>query len=375
MPDFNNSTNCDEKRKFFLVAPDLSFAAANVSMDGARTFKGVAYSGEVVTDHFWWNAVIFDLEGISFSHGRMPVLKDHDPSLILGYTTAFSKSGRLEVEGTFLASSQEAAKVIEMADENYPWQLSVHIAPDHVQILQRGDKDMVNGKEVAGPMHVFRKATIREVSFCAVGADRGTSATVFSVGKPINQPKEVEMPVNIQPAEPPKAPGSLERDLAIQSLSDDKNSFAAKCGALEADKARLAGENAELRAQAKTLSFELENLNGSLARLREEAETLRKEKFELTKSSREALLAEDYKRLGLGFDAKSEAVMAVLAADESVFQAFRLTLGAIQKPQQPAQPPAGAFHSLTPQAPPESPAFSTVSLAELAAKRTRKEVN
>jgi hypothetical protein len=60
---------------------------------------------------------------------------------------------------------------MEMADEYYPWQLSVHIAPDHVHILQREDKDTVNDKRVSVSMRIFRKSTVREVRFLVVGAD------------------------------------------------------------------------------------------------------------------------------------------------------------------------------------------------------------
>jgi chromosome segregation ATPase len=118
----------------------------------------------------------------------------------------------------------------------------------------------------------------------------------------------------------------MERDLAIQTFCDEKNSFATKRATLEAERAKLSGESAELRVQVKSLTFELDSLKDSLTRAREEAETLRREKVEFTVKSREASLAADYKRLGLVFDAKSESVVTILGADEIAFQAFRSTL-------------------------------------------------
>jgi hypothetical protein len=113
----------------------------------------------------------------------MPVLKNHNRDLILGYTTRFSLKDQVMVEGTFLESSDEAKKVITMADEGYPWQMSLNAYSDEEQYLERNLTAEVNGQTVKGPIVICWKSTIREVSFCAVGADSGTNARVFSIGK------------------------------------------------------------------------------------------------------------------------------------------------------------------------------------------------
>ena len=38
-----------------------------------RTFSGVAYSGEVITDHWYWDRIIFDLDSMKIK-GRIPAL-------------------------------------------------------------------------------------------------------------------------------------------------------------------------------------------------------------------------------------------------------------------------------------------------------------
>ena len=308
---------------------------------------------------------MFDLEGVSFAPERMPVLRDHDPSKILGYTTGFSKNGRLEVSGSFLEGSEEARSVAAMADEGYPWQLSVHIVPDLIHNLEPDEMSVVNGRIVNGPLAIFKKSAVREISFCAVGADRGTSATVFSVA-PITHTEVVMTQTKTTP-EPDvgaRPQGGENRDLALKILSDEKGQFAARCAALEAEKGKLLAEAAESRAQSKSLSFELANVKESLERLRTENEDLRRERSELAKSSREAVLAEDCKRLGLSL--KSEALAAVVSADEAVFQAFRKTLGEIKRA--PTEPPAGAFESLA-DFPPEEAFAATPSLAAMAKAR------
>ena len=360
-PEINYTRKLPGLQEFFLVSPALKLAAGA----GPRTFHGVAYSGEVVTDQFFWDAIAFDLEGVEFFPERMPVLRDHDSSQILGYTTGFSKNGRLEVSGVFLEGSEEARKVVQMADEGYPWQLSVHIRPDQILKLEPGSKAVINGREMIGPLTVFKRSAVREVSFCAVGADRGTSATVFSVA-PFTH-TEVVMTDNALAGAPVAGPGASpgdNRDLALKTLSEEKGLFAAKCSALEAEKGKLLAEAAEVRAHNKTLSFELANVKESLERLRSENETLRRERADLSKASREAVLAEDCKRLGVTL--KGEDLAAVVSADEAVFQAFRKTLGEIKRA--PAAPPAGAFESLTPGED-ESEFKAGKSLAELATAR------
>ena len=112
----NNTRKFPGLQDFFLESPALKLAAGV----GPRTFRGVTYSGEVVTDQFFWDALAFDLEGVEFAPERMPVLKDHDSSQILGCTIGFSKNGRLEVSGVLLEGSEEARKVVLMADEGTP---------------------------------------------------------------------------------------------------------------------------------------------------------------------------------------------------------------------------------------------------------------
>jgi hypothetical protein len=252
---------------FFLVSPDLEMP----SRAGPRTFSGVAYSGEVVTDQWFWDAVAFYLDGVKLSPERMPVLRDHDPGRILGYTTGFSKAGGLEVRGTFLEGSADAREVAAMADEGCPWRLSVHIVPDRLETLERGDRASVNGRGVARPLTIFRESAVREAGFRAVGADPGTGAAVFAVGKPGQQ--EVAVSGNngrtraeaAKAAEPPAASGG-GRDLALKTLGDGKSRFAAGRGALEADKGRPAAEAAGARSRLESLDFELATVKDSLAK-------------------------------------------------------------------------------------------------------------
>ena len=71
---FNGWNMADEQNKF-------CFRLSEIALDQPienkkRTFSGVAYSGEVITDHWYWKQVIFDLDSMQIK-GRIPALLEH----------------------------------------------------------------------------------------------------------------------------------------------------------------------------------------------------------------------------------------------------------------------------------------------------------
>jgi hypothetical protein len=327
------------------------FAAADVAAPGKagarRTFTGVAYSGGAITDQCCWESVVIDVDGVKFMPERMPVLLEHDRDRAIGYTTGFDISrGQIQVSGVLLGegASEAAAEVAAMADQGFPWQMSVHIVPDSVESVESGGEAAANGRAFRGPAKIFRKSAVREVSFCAVGADRSTSAAVFAA----REKMEVAI-MSDKTAAPSTAPASArvgDSDLALRTLSDEKSQYAAKCAALETEKGKLLAEAAELRAEAKQLKFELANVKGSYEKAIGENSELRLKMGEAVRATRAALLEDDCKKAGLKFEAARLA--KILEADEAVFQEFRAAFAEARRgPEVPI--PAGAFASMTPQ--------------------------
>ena len=73
-----------DKKQFILLntAPDsLSFAAKN-----GFDFEMVAYSGQVIENHFAWGNLLIDLSGLRFERSRYPVLEDHNTDKKLGFS-------------------------------------------------------------------------------------------------------------------------------------------------------------------------------------------------------------------------------------------------------------------------------------------------
>jgi hypothetical protein len=161
--------------------PELTFAARfeEPAEDGRRRFTGVAYSGQLISRHWAWGDLIFDLSTVEHAE-RVPVLVEHDRSQRAGVIDTFSVSDErgLEVSG-YLLDNAHGKTVADDADAGFPWQMSVNIEPARVEEIPRGDVT-VNGYSLKAPVTVFRNGAIREVSFTPTGADRHTSATVFT---------------------------------------------------------------------------------------------------------------------------------------------------------------------------------------------------
>jgi hypothetical protein len=259
----------------------------------------------------------------------MPVLFEHDSREVVGYTDSVEIGASIKVSG-IITSGETGQMVARLADEGFPWQMSVRIYPESIFVLNKGEQALVNGQVVEGPISIFKDSFIREVSFCALGADRNTNANIYNL-----EGKRMDV-------KNPSAP--LDRDLALQALTDDRNQFKATVEELKSKQTQFIADNAALKGQLQAVEFENKSLKDSLVAARSEADSFR-EKFQaLSQTSRKAILIEDFQKLGVEFKEDDEAIKAILGADEAVFQAFRKTMENLRVPM---KPPAGAFDSTT----------------------------
>ena len=159
-----------------------------------RTFTGIAYSGEPIVDHWYWERIIFDLDTIQIK-GRIPALLEHRTSQRAGAINSHSVSYEegLKIEGSLL-SNEFGTQVAQDSDDGFPWQMSVRIEPSSTEEIAADQTVSVNGKTYQGPITVFRGGRIREVSFCALGADDNTNAVAASHSpKNFNQPEDTDV--------------------------------------------------------------------------------------------------------------------------------------------------------------------------------------
>lgn len=162
--------------RYRFATPAPVFAAA--AEGDRRKFSGIAYSGDVVTGHWYWDAVIFDLSTTT-AKGTVPALIEHNRNQRCGVGQVAINPDNITISGSLL-SNEHGSAVASDADEGFPWELSVHIEPGSTERVLAGTTVVVNGRSIPGPVTIFRNSQIREVSFTPTGADERTSARVFS---------------------------------------------------------------------------------------------------------------------------------------------------------------------------------------------------
>ncbi|WP_336936512.1 hypothetical protein [Acinetobacter beijerinckii] len=186
-----------------------------------RTFTGVAYSGEVIQGHYYWGDVIFDLDTIQMKT-PLGALIDHDTGRRAGVVRNFTKDnqGGLKVSGDLL-SNKNGQEVAQDSDEGYPWEMSVYIVPGSIEEVDRGEVE-VNGKTLKAPITIFRNGVIREVSFCALGADDNTSAVAAShTPKQFNKQEDTDV-TELEKEKAARIEAEQQRDAAQNELKQFK---------------------------------------------------------------------------------------------------------------------------------------------------------
>lgn len=167
------------------------FIEAAPGADGVKlkTFRGIAYTGGAMKVGFG-RPVVIDLTGLQAGSEAIPFLRDHDPTDIVGHGSAEIGKRQIKVEGIASGEGETdgARRVLKLAANKFPWQMSVGVEPIKVDAIDAGDSVVVNGRSVVGPAYVVRAGLLREVSFVAIGADGRTSAEVaamFNEGGPM----------------------------------------------------------------------------------------------------------------------------------------------------------------------------------------------
>lgn len=143
----------------------------------------VAYSGGVIKDHWYWDNLAIDLQGIKFSKGKFPILEDH----LTERKIAFSKdpildNGKLEIDPdkTQFVDTEISAEFQKLSADGFPYQCSIYARPTVVERLTEGSSVKVNGFTLKGPATVWRECEFKEASVCVFGWDSKTNATAFS---------------------------------------------------------------------------------------------------------------------------------------------------------------------------------------------------
>jgi hypothetical protein len=174
----------DAARTLTLCAPvgELVAAKGDDATDGApspRRFGMVAYTGGAMRLAGWPHPVVVDLAGMQVSAKSRPILKDHNPSLIVGHTESVRVEGsQLLVSGVVSGAGAVAREIVESSLSGFPWQASLGASAEQIETVPKGKSAQVNGRAFDGPVQVVRRSRLGEVSFVALGADDDTEARV-----------------------------------------------------------------------------------------------------------------------------------------------------------------------------------------------------
>jgi hypothetical protein len=233
-----------------------------------KSFLITAYTGAPV-EWFWGGKLIIATAGIK-ANAKMPILREHARDQVVGHSTKAWKNGvNFLLQGEFSAKTQVGQEVQALAEEGFPWQASIGVWPSKIKILESDkESETVNGQKITGPAEIWLESYVREVSFCALGADDASAAISLTENQtkvPVsieragpNNKEEEAMPITLQQLEA-EAPALLKE---IRDKAQAEGAAGIKLEALlaqqpaEAEKLRVEGESRERTRVMEILDYE-----------------------------------------------------------------------------------------------------------------------
>jgi len=266
----------------------LEIEAAAAEGDGQAAlphFTMVAYTGGPMRIAGWRYPVVVDLAGLAIPSQNRPIRFGHDASAGVGHTDAIRVTGgRLIATGVVSRHTDAAREVVASAKNGFPWQASIGVRVEEVEFVKAGQRVRVNGRHLAGPVNVVRRATLGEISFVDLGADAGARVSVAASASeerhamdetqtdvtqetekgtdPVQadggaepQPKKPEAPTEPEGAtDPPPEPSTVTAAAATDDLpdpvSDIRSRAAAETQRIAAIRKICAGARPDIEAKA-----------------------------------------------------------------------------------------------------------------------------
>jgi len=137
-------------------------------------------------DHWYWGLCVHDLDGMQTHKEKLALDYVHDNEQILGYLDTFEhRDGGLWADGKLLLTSERAKQIYSDHQGGVPYEASIAFDLDGLvtEFVQRNATAIVNGREMAGPLLVFRQWNLRGVAICPHGYDKHT-LTEFCAANP-----------------------------------------------------------------------------------------------------------------------------------------------------------------------------------------------
>lgn len=143
------------------------------------TFHMVAYTGGAMVPCAWSCPVVIELSGIKQLNKLTPIRFNHDSWTGVGHATkVYVRDGALQADGVISRDNEYARDVVSAAKNGFPWQVSVGGRAIKKTFCEEGASVVANGKRFKGPITYVEEFELCEISFCDLGADSKTSASV-----------------------------------------------------------------------------------------------------------------------------------------------------------------------------------------------------
>lgn len=159
----------------------LAAEDADGEREGPQRWRMVLYTGGIID--VGWGPVVVDLESMQLPEGHdMPALMLHDMTRFVGRSDRIEVGEELVVEGWLFEGDPCADEVCNKAQQGGRWQASMRAGVDWdaVDYVSEESSSFVNGREIGGPYDLLRATTLKEASFCPLGADPNTSAVMLA---------------------------------------------------------------------------------------------------------------------------------------------------------------------------------------------------
>lgn len=228
---------------------------------GQKQFSIDAYTGAPMA-HPFFGKVVIDAEGVDLGEkkgdGRKAILREHERDRVVGFGYPVRDGYHVKIRrGQFSQITRDGQEVAGLLAEGFPFEASVNIDAAQVADLPKGESMTVNGRNIKGPAVVFTKSRLREVSFCSLGMDAGTSASIAAAA---GETADLELL---------KKEGVMPEDKKIETPAVDVEALkaAAIAEGAKQEQARFAALNAEF---SKDFAVEMFAAGKSIAEAREE---------------------------------------------------------------------------------------------------------
>jgi len=153
--------------------------------DGKETPKlsMLAYSGKPIENHWYWDELVIDVDGVKFAQKKFPILEDHNTDKKIAFTGKPNTENYqilIDPESTKFVDTEESRLFQSLSKDGFPYQASIYAIPTSVEYVRNGESAKVNGFAVKGPVNIWRKSEFQEASVCVFGWDSKTKSAAFS---------------------------------------------------------------------------------------------------------------------------------------------------------------------------------------------------